>query len=199
MTKIFLSPSDQKANTYASGNTNEAEVCCKIADAVEKHLSQYKDVSVKNDQLNTMQGRVSASNIFGADVHVCIHTNACNEHTAGGTRVFYYSETSKGKQIAKCVFDELAPLTPTAPDKMVTYPSLYEIKNAKAPTVYCECEFHDVPKQADWILAHIDEIGGAIARGLAKYFNLQKKDEKGTMEITVDCSKYSTIKINLNS
>lgn len=198
MTKIFLSPSDQKANTYASGNTNEAKVCCKIADAVEKHLSQYKDVSVKNDQLNTMQGRVSASNIFGADVHVCIHTNACNEHTAGGTRVFYYSETSEGKHIAKCVFDELAPLTPTAPDKMVAYPSLYEIKNAKAPTVYCECEFHDVPKQAEWILAHIDEIGGAIARGLAKYFKLELKEDRSVYKVNIDTNKYNSVTIEFN-
>ena len=29
--KVFLSPSDQTANTYAVGNTNEAEQCGRIA------------------------------------------------------------------------------------------------------------------------------------------------------------------------
>ena len=41
-----------------------------------------------------------------------------------------------------------------------------------APTAYVECEFHDNPETARWIIQHTDEIGEAIARGLCQYLGV---------------------------
>ena len=38
--KVFLSPSAQTANTYAAGNTNEAEQCGRIAVAAKAALER---------------------------------------------------------------------------------------------------------------------------------------------------------------
>ena len=38
--KIYISPSNQDANAYAYGNTNEMEQCNRIAEALEKHLKR---------------------------------------------------------------------------------------------------------------------------------------------------------------
>ena len=35
-----------------------------------------------------------------------------------------------------------------------------------APSVYCECEFHDAAEGAKWIVEHTTDIGEAIAKGL---------------------------------
>lgn len=178
MIKVFLSPSDQGSNTYAWGDTNEEVQCKRIADYCEKALLEYEDVSVYNDQDHNMYDRVSESNLWEADVHVCIHTNAStngtNDGKVGGTRVFYYSNGGRGHMISEYVFDELAPLTPGS-DKLTTYPALYEIKNTYCPCVYCECEFHDNAQQAKWIIDNVETIGKAIATGIAKYFGLKKK------------------------
>lgn len=47
-------------------------------------------------QYDTMQNRVAASNRFKADLHVPIHSNACNGK-ASGTHLFCYSNTKDAK------------------------------------------------------------------------------------------------------
>ena len=49
---------------------------------------------------------------------------------------------------------------------------LYEVRTPAAPTAYVECEFHDNPETARWIIQHTDEIGEAIARGLCQYLGV---------------------------
>lgn len=76
--KIYLSPSDQVSNPYAYGGTNEARQCRKIAAACKTALER-NGFEVKTnfaDGSNAMYERVRESNAWGADVHVCIHTNA---------------------------------------------------------------------------------------------------------------------------
>ena len=125
MTTIFLSPSDQTGNKYAVGNTNEAEQCRRIANAVERRLNEYAEVRVINDQTNNMAGRVKHSNSVKADAHIPIHTNATtngtNDGKVSGTRGFYYNEKSKGKAIAKAIVNAIGPLTPGY-DKISAYP-----------------------------------------------------------------------------
>lgn len=76
--KIYISPSDQLSNPYAYGGTNEALQCRKIAAACKTALER-NGFEVKTnfaDGSNAMYERVRESNAWGADVHVCIHTNA---------------------------------------------------------------------------------------------------------------------------
>lgn len=88
MKKVYLSPSSQKENAYAYGNTTEDIQCGKIAKACKVALER-SGVSVKLGQYDTMANRCAASDAFGADLHVPIHTNACNGKVTG-TRIFCY-------------------------------------------------------------------------------------------------------------
>lgn len=174
--RVYLSPSDQRRNTYAVGNTTEAIQCGRIAEACKAALER-SGVEVMLGQYDTMANRVAASNKFGADLHVPIHTNAANGK-ATGTHLFCYSNTkdSKGNYIidknsagyraCKAVLDVLGPLTPGTPDVIRAYPALYEVKYPVAPTVYIEVDFHDVPAVAEWIIANTTVIGETIAKGL---------------------------------
>ena len=165
--KIYLSPSDQDANLYAHGGTNEMVQCRKIADACETALKRC-GFAVINNKNDTMEERVAESNAWDADLHVCIHTNAYNGVVAG-TRIFASSLTSNGYKASKAVFDVLAPKTPGTSESVSAYPTLYEIRMTTAPCVYVEAEFHDVPKIAKWIIENVVLIGEAIAEGICKY------------------------------
>lgn len=169
--KIYLSPSNQKENKYAYGSTNEAEQCGKIANECLKALERC-GFSVKVNQWSSMQTKSNESNSFGADLHVCIHTNAFNGKISG-TRCYYYNDRSKGKVAANRIFNRLAPITPGTSENVTAHPTFYEIKTPKAPVAYCECEFHDVPDTAKWIVEHTKEIGEAIAHGVCDYFNIE--------------------------
>lgn len=164
--RVYLSPSNQRSNSYAVGDTTEAIQCGRIAEACKAALER-SGVEVMLGQYDTMANRVAASNRFGADLHVPIHSNACNGK-ASGTHLFCYSgdRESPGYKACQAVLDVLGPVTPGAPDVIRAYPSLYEVKYPAAPTVYIEVDFHDVVHIAEWIINHTTLIGEAIAKGL---------------------------------
>ena len=164
--RVYLSTSDQRRNTYAVGDTTEAIQCGRIAEACKAALER-SGVEVMLGQYDTMQNRVAASNRFKADLHVPIHSNACNGK-ASGTHLFCYSgdRNSAGYKACQAVMNVLGPITPGAPDVIRAYPALYEVKHPAATTVYIEVDFHDVPRIAQWIIDNTTLIGETIAKGL---------------------------------
>ena len=164
--RVYLSPSDQRRNTYAVGDTTEAIQCGRIAWACKTALER-SGVEVMLRQYDTMANRVAESNRFKADLHVPIHSNACNRK-ASGTHLFCYSSdrNSAGYKACQAVMNVLGPITPGAPDVIRAYPTLYEVKHPAATTVYIEVDFHDVPSVAQWIINNTTLIGETIAKGL---------------------------------
>lgn len=168
--KIFLSPSEQFANAYASGGTNEGAQMGMLAELVEERL-KTRGFLVKTLHRETMAYKVATADSWGADLYICLHSNAYDRKT-GGTRIFYWSKSSAGYKAGLKIFDRLAPLTPGTSDAMKQDQSLYEIRNPEAPVVYVEVEFHDVAAYAKWIIEHLPEIADAIVRGICDYYGV---------------------------
>ena len=177
MAKVFLSPSNQYDNRYAYGNTTEGVQCGKIAEACREALER-SGVTVKLMHDESMQEKCAASNAFGADLHVPIHTNAFNG-TVSGTRMFYYAEGGEGQKACQAIFNRLAPVTPGTSENIRVDASLYEVRVPAAPTAYIECEFHDNPTASKWIVENTGLIGETIARGICDYFGVtfQEKEQ----------------------
>lgn len=173
MPKVFLSPSNQYDNPYAYGGTTEGVQCGKIAEACREALER-SGVTVKLMHDESMQEKCAASNAFGADLHVPIHTNAFNG-TVSGTRMFYYAEGGEGQKACQAIFARLAPVTPGTSENIRADASLYEVRVPAAPTAYIECEFHDNPTASKWIVENIGLIGETIARGICDYFGVTFK------------------------
>ena len=177
MPKVFLSPSNQYDNRYAYGDTTEGVQCGKIAEACKAALER-SGVTVKLMHDESMQEKCAASNAFGADLHVPIHTNAFNG-TVSGTRMFCYAEGGEGQKACKAIFARLAPVTPGTSENIRADASLYEVRVPAAPTAYVECEFHDSPTASKWIVENTGLIGETIARGICDYFGVtfQEKEQ----------------------
>ncbi len=173
MPKVYLSPSNQTDNRYAYGNTTEAEQCGRIAEACRAALER-SGVTVKLGHMPSMQEKCAASNVFGAELHVPIHTNAFNGRVMG-TRMFCYNATGKGMNACKAIFARVAPLSPGTSENIQVNQNLYEVRVPKAPTAYIECEFHDTVEGAKWIVENAAAIGEAIARGICDYFGVTYK------------------------
>lgn len=171
--KIFLSPSDQTGNRYAYGNTSEAIQCGKIAVELEEALTRC-GFEVRMQHYQGMDAKCANADEWGADLYIPIHTNACNGNVSG-TRIFTYDYTGEGRKAGLCIYHNLAPLTPGKSDNISADASLYEIRKPAAPTVYCECEFHDVPETARWIITHTTTIAEAICKGVCEYFGIPYK------------------------
>lgn len=176
MPKVFLSPSNQYDNRYAYGDTTEGVQCGKIAEACKVALER-SGVQVKLMHDESMQEKCAASNAFGADLHVPIHTNAFNGQVRG-TRMFYYAEGGEGQKACKAIFNRLAPVTPGTSENIRADASLYEVRVPAAPTAYIECEFHDNPEAAKWIVENTGLIGETIARGICDYFGVTFREKE---------------------
>lgn len=176
--KVYISPSDQTANTYAAGNTNEAAQCREIAKLLVKSLTRC-GIEAKTNVVSSMQSRVAEGNAWGADLYVCIHTNAFNGKVSG-TRIMVKALSGERYKAAKCIFDSLSPVTPGTSENISTRTNLYEINYTDAPCVYAEVEFHDVPTVATWIINHKPEIAEAICKGICNYANAPYKPEEST-------------------
>lgn len=174
MPKIYISPSDQVSNTYAVGNTNEAVQCRAIA--------QYLDAALKrcgiDSKTNTTAGgssgmsvRVKESNDWGADLHLPIHTNACNTQVKG-TRLMAHDLKGTGYKACEAIMETLAPITPGTSDNITARPGLYEVKNTKAPCAYIEVAFHDNKEEAQWIIDHKEDIAEALCKGLCNFYGV---------------------------
>lgn len=162
--KVYLSPSDQWSNTVADKAHSEAYHCKQIAQAAEKYL-KANGYTVKvgdNSKEGSYTQRVTDSNKWGADVHICIHTNAGG---GKGTEVLCYPDNRKNKYVLG-VYNRVAKLTPTSDRGIKSNTGLYEIKHTSATCVYVECEFHDNKSTENWIDSNIDALGKAIAQGM---------------------------------
>ena len=176
--KIYISPSNQVGNIYATGSTNEKEQCHKIAKACVS-LLEKNGFLVKCTYNNDMYERVKESNSFGADLHIAIHTNATAKHNVtGGTQILLYNLSGERKKVGQAVLDRLAPLTPgKSAERLVEKPDFYEINSARGITVYVEAEFHDTKDGSDFIRKNTKAIGEAIAKGICDYYGVNIDNE----------------------
>ena len=177
--KIYLSPSDQVHNLYAGGLGTEQQHCTEIARYAKAALERHDFEVLIGDSTKdgTYPQRVQESNAWGADLHIPIHTNASNG-TAQGALVLIYDTGAGNLQPANAIYNALTEVVPSRSGLGVrTNQSLYEINSTGAVCVYVECDFHDNPEVAQWIVNNHQTLGEAIAKGVCEYYGVAYHQE----------------------
>ena len=170
--KIYLSPSMQQHNIYATNNTNEMVQCNRIAEYAETALKRCGFEVIKSKQGNSIKESVKESNEWGADIHIPIHTNASNG-TSGGTLVMVYSNEKKNMEAATPIYNNVNAITPGKTEYGIQVrKDLYELNSTKAIAIYVECDFHDNKPIAEWIINNVRQLGEAICKGMCEYANV---------------------------
>ena len=171
---IYLSPSNQTDNAYASGDTTEAKAMRSVSDSARKYLEQNGITVYTAREDYSLQEKVEFANENNVTAHVAIHSNAGGESGSGeGTECFYNPEIYGSKILAEYIYGKVSRLTPTEDRGMfngaegTTY--LYEVATSKAASCLLEVEFHDTAEHAKWIIEHTDELGRAISDGIMQY------------------------------
>lgn len=182
--RIYLSPSNQSANLYATGNTNEMHQCDKIAIAAEKALKRCGFMVMVGKSGDSMQNRCKESDAFKADIHMPLHTNAFNGKVTGGTLVMLFKSSTQHDKAGKALLNAVGDISPGADYALQYRKDLYELNTPNAMSLYLEVEFHDTKKGADWIRNNITEIGEAIAKGVCAYYGVKYKSASDTTSTT---------------
>jgi len=173
--KIFLSPSNQRANVGAYTNSNECEQCTAIALQVKKFLDETYDceviVATESDNMKT---RAQYANSIGANVYVAIHTNAFNDKSVYGTETFYYSTDEKGRELAAALLEAVGSIVGKK-RRARANDSLIELNTPTCTRAYIEVDFHSNPERAAWMQANTELIGNTIAKTIAEHMKLKVK------------------------
>lgn len=192
--KVALDPGHCNVHTGASyGNLTETDLTLQVALACKQELETYNNVAVYLTRTTSacpypslsaeddIRARIQAAVAWGADVYVCIHFNALENHTADGAEVYYYSNTSQASSsaaLASQIETQLAALglvncgVKDYDWIACKYPSDY----ANIPGVLIEHAFIDGPSDYWWLQSadNIRALGVADATAIAEYYNLSK-------------------------
>lgn len=183
---VYISPSTQENNVGVCGYGTEEIRMNQVADVVEKVLKRHGVTVYRNKPEWTLQKVVKDSNSKRPSLHFAIHSNAGGGR---GGEIFAYSPGGEGEKAARAIYSELEPITPTA-DRGVRFGSeLYELRKTYAPAVLVEIAFHDDAEDAKWIIANIEKIGTALAKGVLNYFDIEFVSETYELEQAVKVLK----------
>ncbi|MBR2283193.1 MAG: N-acetylmuramoyl-L-alanine amidase [Ruminococcus sp.] len=175
MPVIFLSPSTQEWNQYATSG-NEEQYMNLLADRLEPYLRASGIRYVRNDPARNVQGAIADSNAGNYDVHLALHSNAAPESLAGklrGIDVYFAPGSQSSERLANIIANDLKAIYPL-PDKVRAVPttSLGEVLRTKATAVLCELGYHDNYADEAWLKNNLETIAASLARSLCDYFGI---------------------------
>ncbi len=175
MPKVFLSPSTQEFNQYATEG-NEELYMNRIADRMEPYLRASGIQYVRNDPSRNVGGAISDSNAGNYDVHLALHSNAAPERLSGrlrGIDVYYAPRSQSSQMLAEIIANNLKPIYPL-PDRVIARPTtnLGEVLQTNATAVLCELGYHDNYADEAWIKNNLNEIAANLVQSLCDYFGI---------------------------
>lgn len=177
---VYLSPSNQKDNAYAAGNTTEAEVMREVSDSARKYLEQNGVTVYVAEPDFSLQEKIDFANENNVTAHVAIHSNAGGDSGGGeGTECFYNPKILGSKVLAEYIYNRVSRLTPTDDRGMLDGTKgaayLYEVATSEVPNCLLEVEFHDSTERAQWIIDHTDDLGKSVADGIMEYLDYARQ------------------------
>ncbi len=175
MYSVFLSPSTQPYNLYATSG-NEQEYMNKVTDAMEPLLTKNNISYGRNIPDTSVGVSVRESNKGDYDLHLALHSNAAPPDLSGkirGVDMFYYPTSTYGKAAADILAENMKKLYPI-PNlvKAVPNENLYELSKTNSPAVLAELGFHDNVEDEKWIKANVDNIAANLVEAICEYFGI---------------------------
>lgn len=175
MPKIFLSPSTQEWNQYATEGNEELYMNL-LADRMEPYLRSSGIQYVRNDPSRNVAGAIKDSNAAYYDVHLALHSNAAPEQYAGklrGIDIYFAPNSYDSERLANIIANNLKSIYPL-PDKTNAVPttSLGEVLQTKAVAVLCELGYHDNYADEAWLKNNLEAIAKNLVQSLCDYFGI---------------------------
>ena len=169
---IYLSPSEQSANKYAVGDTDEATQCKKIAAACAEALRARNFCVILEPDVKVVDRVKIDKDVI--DWYIPIHTNAFDGKVTGTRLMVRSAADVVGNNMAEFILRRVDAVCPGTSSNISFWGDhFFEMRETDpVPCVYIECDFHDVPEIAQFIIEHTTDIGVAIARGICEYYDV---------------------------
>lgn len=187
---IYLSPSCQYTNPYATGKVNEGKQMEAVAAEIKRILdNEYYCTTYIATPSVEIEDRTAEAQKYQADIYLAIHSNASGSVAKNyhGANAYYYSQCSQSVQLSRNIVKQLNAIAPKAayPTKQlydgmtsfwnIGYCEVFRPSNDGMVAVLAETEYHDNKTGSDWIQTHHKEIARAYIKALVDTFNIPRK------------------------
>lgn len=174
MPTIYLSPSTQPYNLYATGG-NEQQWMNLLADRIEPLLTSAGINYDRKSLEMSAADAIRAVNAGNYDLSVALHSNAAPGSLAGtlqGIHVYYYPGSKDGQRAATILAEGLKQIYPH-PELVRTMPttSIGEVARTRPPTAFLEIGYHDNIADSQWIQKNLEPLAQNIVASISSYFN----------------------------
>lgn len=134
-------------------------------------LYQESDSNKKNAD---MRNRAELIEESGADVVVSIHQNSYTDESIKGAQVFYYSQSTEGKQMARSLQESMVRVLDNENHrKEKANDGYYLLKNAVCPSVIVECGFLSNENECRLLESEYyqEKVAWSVFMGIMQYLN----------------------------
>lgn len=187
MKRLYLSPSNQPANRYAAGGTNEKIQMEAVAKLVELYFREYEIETIMASFVLSATARDEEAKAKGCTDYLAIHSNAGGGGRAIGTVAFYHPSQPATRALAERLVIELDKICPfpenrfrQVNDGMTPYDGrgIGEVREPEKKGInsnLLEVNFHDNPIIAQWIIDTKDLIAKTIVKAYVGANGIEKK------------------------
>lgn len=138
-----------------------------IAAADETDIAKRKEAD--------MQKREQIITEAKADMYIGVHQNSFESAEACGPQIFYYTDSSAGKQLAQCIQQAMNDALEIKEPRKVNFGRYRLLKPGGQPSVTVECGFFTNPEEEKKLQTddYQDKVVAAIVDGI-KYYKSNK-------------------------
>jgi len=111
-----------------------------LAGGIQVHFTRLTDQEV------SLADRANMANNIGADYFISIHANAATSPTAHGTETYHYPGSTKGRELAQSVQEELVAATGLT-NRGVKEENFYVLRVTSMPAILVELAFISNPEE----------------------------------------------------
>lgn len=182
---IVLDPGHGGMDNGANvGKVNEDELNLKICFALKEELESRgatvyltrtddQDMTQRNynySKQDDMYLRVLKIDEYKPDLFLSIHLNSSSSG-AWGSQVFYYKNSQEGERLAKCIHNQMKPVTGTK--KKISSCSFYVLRATQSLGVLVECGFLSNANERGQLKSqkYHKKLAVAISNGIEDYQN----------------------------
>lgn len=175
MDKIYLSASQQPWNVYIGGQFTEEELMhIYLNDYLAPRLRARSYDIMVSDKNKEMPDNVAEANAWmgSKGLYLAHHSNATGIEGSNndGTLILIHGSV-KSKFLGKCLYDEIAPITPATDEGIRVEPKLYELRKTASVAALMELFYHDNLEDMKWALTHLGHIADAEVRAIDTFHN----------------------------
>jgi len=191
--KLYLSPSNQPANKYVVGNTNEKvemeAVAAKVKAILDRDYNCETVMATLSLGIGSSERPQEAKN-KGCNFYLAIHSNAAGGTppcSATGAVGFFHPDAPKSKPLMTAMVNELNAICPVKSNRSTSvasgmtqfngsgYGEIRSPMQKGIQSALIEVNFHDNTAAAKWIIDSKDAIAAAIVKTVVATFGYTKK------------------------